>query len=404
MKILHINSLYHPHVGGGAEIALRTLVEGLSKRNHENIVLATGPEPGLHEDEIAGIRIVRAGLKNVYWHFRQPEQPPPWKRALWHMHDIHNRFMARIASEVIRREHPDVVSCNNLAGWSAAVWDAVKNAETPLVQVIHDLYLLCPTSMMFCRGKACNRQCFLCKMFRFGHPRKSDKVDGVVGVSQFVLNRLVAQGYFTHANIKEIIPNACTLTSKSGKQTLTTSRNRSFGFIGTLAPAKGIEMLLETFTQLALPEAQLLIAGTGREDYAANLKQRYAGDNIRFLGYQRPEEFFSTIDVLVVPSLCHEAMGMIIPEANACGIPVIGSRRGGIPEIITEGSNGFLFDPEVPRELAILLQRLAEKSNDLKDMNCGIASSAAKFLDVENWLNSYEQLFYLARNNHRVSH
>lgn len=392
MKLLYLNTLYSPHVGGGAETTLQTLVGGMRDRGHDVVVLATGPEPGLQEEVVGGVRVIRAGLRNVYWHHSE-KRPAVWRRALWHSADIYNPAMGTLVEAVVRRELPDIVSCHNLAGWSVAAWPAIQRAGAPVVQVLHDLYNLCPASTMFRAGRACPRQCIRCKAFRLPHARLSRAVDAVVGVSRFVLDRHLEYGRFGRARIKRTIHNVRAIAAPAWRGPAHAEGEVRFGFIGTLVPAKGIELLLQTFSRLELANAKLIVAGAGKRDYERGLRSRYASERIRFLGYCRPEEFFPTVDVLVVPSLCCDNLPGVVIESLAYSIPVIGSRRGGIPEMVEEGRNGYLFEPERPDELAALLEWLAGDPAAIEAMRPVARESAVPYLDVGRWVESYESLY-----------
>src|SRR5690606_11414305 len=107
-----------------------------------------------------------------------------------------------------------------------------------------------------------------------------------------------------------------------------------FGFIGTLSAVKGVEWLIRSFRQLGIP-AMLDIAGRGKETYEEELKA-LAGDDarIRFRGYVQPTGFYREMDVLVVPSLWEEPLGMVAIEGLANHLPVIASDMGGLRETV----------------------------------------------------------------------
>lgn len=392
MKILFISTLYAPHIGGGAEIVLQSLVEGFHDRGHDVTVLTTGPNTGLNEEFIKGVRVVRSGLTNVYWHGTQ-KRPAAWKRFLWHARDSYNPAMGNIIEQFIRQEQPDVVNTHSLVGWSCATWAAIQRTETPVVQTLHDVYNFCPKATMFHNGHACATQCLQCKLFRLPHPSLSNRVNAVVGVSQFILNKHLQHGFFQQVPHRRVIYNARRLNPTLLSAQQDQPHALTFGFLGTLAPAKGIELLLETFASLSLPDAKLYVGGKGQEEYEHSLK-RYASDSIHFLGYTSPEEYFPLIDVLIVPSICLETFPTVIIESLAHGVPVIASRRGGIPELIQDGRNGFLFEPEQPTELASIIQQLAHNPTQYHSMRSTAYDSSQRFLDTEHWLDQYEELFF----------
>lgn len=116
-------------------------------------------------------------------------------------------------------------------------------------------------------------------------------------------------------------------------------------FIGQLKPIKGVELFIEMAGRLSSRKAKFIIAGDCRdENYLSILKTKAAGhSNIVFLGFRTDfADVFMSADVVVVPSQWDEPFGLVNIEAGACSKPVVGTRVGGIPEIIEHGENGFL--------------------------------------------------------------
>ena len=397
MRILYINTLYAPYIRGGAEITLQTQVEGMRARGHDVAVLTIGPQnEGVIEDAVNGVPVHRAAYQNVYFHYRE-EKAPIWKRVFWHWNDRDNAAMEAPIREVVSRFKPDVVACHNLAGFSIAAWRTIHEAGIPIVQVLHDQYLLCARSTMFNRGKVCERQCAYCKVARLKHSEASKQVSAVIGVSQFILNKLTSAGYFEDVPIKAAIHNARPggLPHLPLKNTDSTKADQEtiVGFIGTLAPNKGIELLLQCFSRIdAGNHLRLIVAGTGDRSYVERLKSQYAASNIEFLGQVKPSEFFPRLDVTVVPSVWDEPLGNVVFESFAYGVPVIGSKRGGIPEMITVGTNGILFDPGSPEILEGILYTIQDRlSNLLSSADIQITSKV--FYDIDGFLDRYENIY-----------
>jgi glycosyltransferase involved in cell wall biosynthesis len=130
------------------------------------------------------------------------------------------------------------------------------------------------------------------------------------------------------------------------------SRKLRFGFIGTLLPAKGVHVLLEAFHKVK-GEAELKIYGKlkqyiGFEYYLPYLKRIAKDKRIRFMGefkHAESQKIFKELDVLAVPSIWNENAPLVIQEAFASKTPVIASRIGGIPELVSDGVDGILFQP-----------------------------------------------------------
>jgi glycosyltransferase involved in cell wall biosynthesis len=402
VKVAYLNTLYPPHVRGGAELVLQAQARAMAARGHEVTVLTIGPQraPARTEEQAGNVRVVRAGYRNRYFH-QLGAAPPALERLRWHWRDRHDAAMAREARSLLQGLQPDVVCCHNLAGWSVAVWQAVQALGLPLVQVLHDQYLLCPTSMMFRGTHACARQCLRCRLLRLQHARASAAVDAVVGVSRFVLEKLLRAGFFAGVPIREVLynsaarlPAACA-PRRAGRPPSADEPLR-FGFIGTLARCKGIELLLRSVAECGRPEIELLVAGRGESGWEASLRRRFAGARIRFTGWMPADEFFAAIDVCVVPSLWEDTLPGVVFEALGHGLPVIGARRGGIPEMIRDGFNGLLFEPDAPGALIASMRCFIEQPALQAALAANCRDSAAPFHDLPHWLERHEAILAAA--------
>jgi glycosyltransferase involved in cell wall biosynthesis len=214
-------------------------------------------------------------------------------------------------------------------------------------------------------------------------------------VSQFVLDRFVEQRYFRDVPIKRVIHNARDPWELGVNAATTRPAGASlrFGYIGRLDSSKGIEQLLEAFCKAAPADAQLWIAGGGRSDYEQSLRNRWASERVRFLGHVAQRDFYPEVDAVVVPSLWEEPLGMVVAESMSFGKPVIGARRGGIPEMIKSGENGLLFEPDNDAELRGAIQRLAQDPALRLRMGEAARTSAAPFLDRVGWVDKYVGLY-----------
>lgn len=138
------------------------------------------------------------------------------------------------------------------------------------------------------------------------------------------------------------------------------------GFLGTLIPSKGADVLIRAFRRAALENAELSIWGRavpyfGSTAYGAELS-RIAGEPSPLRGEIAPEQVraaFESIDVLVVPSLWAENSPLTIHEAFLTGTPVVASDLGGMAELVKPGENGLLFGPGDEAALAKCLASLA---------------------------------------------
>lgn len=190
------------------------------------------------------------------------------------------------------------------------------------------------------------------------------------------------------------------------KVTSLVTRNRpTFAFVGRLAPEKNLDMLLGCFMKLQDEEPlggyfDLLFVGTGPEE--EHLKKIAAKStfpqNIQFSGgvawYQVPE-WLAKSDVVVLPSTS-EPWGLVINEAMVCGMPVIVSQACGCAEdLVKNGVNGYIFDPQKPNELEKALYQFIQNPDQINSMGIQSKELIKRFDSVKvaaEMVRTYHQL------------
>jgi glycosyltransferase involved in cell wall biosynthesis len=143
-------------------------------------------------------------------------------------------------------------------------------------------------------------------------------------------------------------------------------------YAGRLSAEKGIERLLPVLR--AVPQARLALVGDG--PHRAALERHFAGFPVVMAGFLLGDELaeaFASSDIFVMPSQT-ETLGLVVLEAMASRLPVIGARAGGIPEMIEDGVNGFLFDSEA--EAAALVGRLVADKAQRESMGRAARASS----------------------------
>jgi glycosyltransferase involved in cell wall biosynthesis len=394
MKLLFISSLYHPNEVGGAEKVVRIVAEGMLQHGHQPVVVTTQEGPGDRISHVDGIKVYYIGLRNIYWPSRK--ERPGIARALWHGIDRHNPLMARAVAHILDAERPDVVNTHNLAGFSCAVWDAVKSRRLPLVHTLHDYALLCPKTSMFKDGWNCQGQCTACALYTSPSKRLSARVDHVVGVSRFTLERHLRSGYFPNARQARVIHNALPGRPASGSRPPEhTGRPLRLGYVGQLTPTKGIGELVRQMSAWDPSQCQLLVAGKGAAAYETMLRDQ-APKNVRFLGFVDPDGVYRAIDVLVVPSLWEEPLAMTVLEAFMYGVPAIVSRRGGLPEAVEHARTGLVYEPLEPGGLREAVNVLLQDRPLLQDMRL-LALEKANYFLLDRMRSEYLDLMANAR-------
>jgi glycosyltransferase involved in cell wall biosynthesis len=166
------------------------------------------------------------------------------------------------------------------------------------------------------------------------------------------------------------------------------------GFVGSMVWHKGAHVLLDAATLLK-GRFELVIAGDPQvgPEYHARLKRAAAGLPVRFEGaFGRSDvpRVYSSLDVLVVPSLWPENSPLVIHEAFMHGVAVVGARHGGIPALVTDGVNGFTYDGFSAPALAAALQRFVDDPGLASRMAARAPSVKSIAEDAGGWETRYE--------------
>jgi glycosyltransferase involved in cell wall biosynthesis len=169
-----------------------------------------------------------------------------------------------------------------------------------------------------------------------------------------------------------------------------------FGTVARLDPIKGITYLIDAMNLVVkqYPQSYLLVVGEGSEKERLQKQCHQLGitQKVLFVGFQKaPDSYIKKMDVFVLPSL-NEGMGRVILEAMLHAKPVIASRVGGVPELITDGQNGFLVPPANPRALADAMIKMIEKPL-LKEMGVESQAKINERFSLERMVKDIEALY-----------
>ncbi|HBP53146.1 MAG TPA: glycosyltransferase family 1 protein [Synechococcus sp. UBA8638] len=148
-------------------------------------------------------------------------------------------------------------------------------------------------------------------------------------------------------------------------------------YVGRLSAEKQIESILPVLK--ALPRARLALVGDG--PHHQQLEKTFAGTATRFVGYLRGEALagaYASADAFLFPSST-ETLGLVLLEAMAAGCPVVAARRGGIPDIVTDGENGCLYDPDQADGLLQATRRLLDNREGHQQMRLAARREAERW-------------------------
>jgi glycosyltransferase involved in cell wall biosynthesis len=309
-----------------------------------------------------------------------PEEAAGWR-------DLRDRFSNPAADALLRERlaafRPDVVHVHNfLRRLGAAPFAIARAAGVPALLTVHDFQLFCPrTWAIRADGSPCAAPSLpVCLL---GACRGG--LEGLRGRATYAANalrvRAAAAAVRRHATRilapSEALASRLRATLRPDVVTLphpfpdlpgpcAPPPNGDLLFLGRVAPEKGILELLRALAAAAREGTRipLTVAGDGPalEEARALAAATLPAGAVRFegrVGRDRVPVLLAEHGALVLPSVWMENAPVSVAEALAAGRPVLGSVRGGIPETVRDGVEGFLFDPLDPAALGAALRRWA---------------------------------------------
>ena len=148
-------------------------------------------------------------------------------------------------------------------------------------------------------------------------------------------------------------------------------------YVGRVSAEKQIDEIKPVLE--AIPEARLAIVGDGPHREA--LQAHFAGTNTNFVGYLEGLELasaYASADAFVFPSRT-ETLGLVLLEAMAAGCPVVAANSGGIPDIVTDGENGYLFEVDDPDGAITATQKLLEAKQEREQLRLNARQEAQRW-------------------------
>ena len=355
LRVLHLSTLYPPHIVGGAERSVSMLAEAQAAAGWE--VAAACITPGEPSEEMRhGVRVFRMAHGNNFWmedwlaHSQRQREWAKFKQQA-------NLGIERRFGAVIDAFRPDIINTHSLVDISTRVWRAAKSRGVPVVHTLRDFDLLCAASSMYRETGPCAHRHLKCRILTFTKQFDQSVVAAVTAVGSDVLARHLHYRFFDHVPtaLRRVIWNTANVEGIGAdyvKPLL--SGPITFGYLGRISPEKGVDTLLAAARRLPSSGWRLLIAGAALGELAPYVEMA-RGLPVEFLGFQTPKALFDRIDLLVAPSLWAEPLGRTVLEAYQAHVPVIGARSGGIAEIIAD--DAWLVPPG---DVAALAERMRQ--------------------------------------------
>lgn len=391
MKILIVAAAFPPNTLGGAEISTQILAKALSGQDCHVKVLTIGDQAAVSQDGDIDVRRIQS--PNLYWSIK--EKPSATKKIFWHINENYNPMIEVKLQAILREEQPDLVITSTNDNFGANIWRACNRLDIPVTHILRNYNVMCIRAALHKNGHNCQTQCMECKVMTAGKKQASAHVDGVIGLSRYILDKHTEMGYFAES-AKIVLPNFIPATDMIDPAHTRTSWRKArpvIGFLGRMSDYKGVGLLAKAHkATFPSTQAELVIAGSSDPDYLADISKILDGTRHEIIGWAKTSDILDRIDYLCIPSIWYEPLGRVVLEAFAKGIPVIGSNRGGIPEMISNGVDGFVFDPDQGGALEAILEHIAKTPDDYAALCAGALAKAQNYSESA-LLPQYREFF-----------
>lgn len=405
MRVLFVVNTFPPGYTGGAEVANYHTCRGLIRRGVDCSVLVLNNRVSNWPDawyEVDGIPVHRAG-------HMLPRSS---------VTDVFDLWIYRLIKAELLRLRPDVVHIHNVSGVTLAPYLACRAVGVPVVNTLHDLWLLCPNNMLyrndgtFCDPGVSPRGCSRC--FRhydfWGNvpwrraifARCTSNVAMFVCPSQALIERHVEAGYarerfhLVRLGFEEPVLED-DLYSNGNLIIEPDVHYPTLLFAGGGVEIKGASVLLQALPLLLqrVPQLRVLVAGGGEERFLGQFR-RYA-PAVQVLGsvpFREMRLYYALADLTIVASVWHENSPVVIYESYQAGTPVVGSRCGGIPELVQDGETGYLFPTGDALALAdTVVSYLARPARERRMMRQRCVQMVRTHLTLEQHLSEIQQVY-----------
>ena len=392
MRILQINKFFYRR--GGAETVFFDTINGLRERGHEVSEFSMFSSGNLPSDYSAYFASSVPELAGKY------DLAASWKifKRLFYSAEIEQKLKTLILANEPQAAHLH----NTYHQLSASAFTQLYNMNIPMVLTLHDFFPLSP-SRNFLRGEILDESIYKNKFYNCIRYRCIDnsllpsiagtleayyyrlkniwsRIDLYICPSQFMADKFVEYG-FPEEKMR-VLPNPIK------PQAVIPPLGNKIVYLGRIHYEKGIKIFMEAAKELR--DYKIMVVGSGPDD---GWVQEFARKNIlsniervSWVGGENWKKVMLDAKVIVVPSLFYENCSMGILEALSYGRIVVAIDRGGNPELIKDGISGFLCKPEDPSDLARVLRRAMDISDEEAAV---ISANAVKTLEQNHRPEDY---------------
>lgn len=394
MYILIAGQTYYPALNGQSIFTVN-LAEGLVQRGHRVVVVAPSNRGPAYATEHHGVQIQAARSVQL---------------SLLHPDVFYTPFPSKPARRIFDTFRPDVVHVNDHYPLSRAV---LKEARRHGVKVVGTNHFMPENLAPYLPGLSKLKSAFDWAMWQW-MLEVFNQLDVATAPSRTAAAILRQQGLRV-----PVYPISCGVNLKCFRPDPKLDRRAwrqlygldpeqvVFLFVGRVDGEKRLDVLLRALHHLDRNDIQLVVAGKGvaqreLETLAAELN---LGQRVHFTGFVPDADLpalLNSADIFAMPSEA-ELLSIATLEAMACGRPVLAARAGALPELVTPGVNGYLFQAGDVADAARCMALLADQPDRWRNMS---AASLRKVQahSLDNTLQRYEMIYEAILAGSMLSH
>jgi glycosyltransferase involved in cell wall biosynthesis len=343
-------------------------------------------------------------------------------RAQAAMSGVYSFSSARQMRHLIRKSRPDLVHAHNIyPQLSPSIFAACQSLGVPVIWHRHDHRPMCPTGQCFLNGRTCELcvggreyHCVLknCRKnfaesiayaTRTNLARKlrllTKNVTLFIAPSEYLKNCLEHAGYGREKTV--VVHHPVNVSSNDRIP----YAGKYVGYVGRVSAEKGVGTLVSAAA--LVPHISVSIAGDASKCCDVLSKAPKSVSLLGGIPRTHLKRFYRGARFVVIPSICFDVFPTVALEALSHGIPVIGSRIGGIPEIVQDGITGFLFEPGNVDELAGKMRLLWENPDLCRQMGRAgrklVSDEHSEDAYYRDLLDVYEKAIEIQKNHSKSS-
>ncbi|MEM3442871.1 MAG: glycosyltransferase [Candidatus Bathyarchaeia archaeon] len=340
MNICMVSDLFDTPFGGVSRV-IKRISEKLIAKGHAITIITSHYKNKTKIERKDGLAIYRLPSFGI------PKSEGEYTLAFPHFKKVY---------EILRKENIEIVHCHTPSPLALSCVLAAKKLKIPKIGTHH---LLAETFSLNALLGTKNFENFFYGIVNFFY----NQLELVIGPSHYAVNVLKEHGLKVKS---EVVSNGIDLTSFSPKggyddffrEFNLDDESWKILFVGRLMKEKGLDILFKAYKIVgeAMPNTRLILVGKGYlQKYLEKLAEELGiNERVLFTGFVSDEmlkQAYLASDIFVLPSRA-ETQSLVLLEASAMGLPLIGARVTAIPELVRDGWNGYTFEPENHEDLA----------------------------------------------------